>query len=693
MGDSAALDRLVAWEGSDQAGFSSYADYARRLIRSAVAVEILLRQARTLELDDEATALEATLRRVEEGSFSIAVLGEFKRGKSTLVNGLLGSSALPMDAMPATASITRIAYGREPHAVLLMRDGSRHRILIDDLVHYITKVDAEAEERAASVREAVVLYPTLFCQNNVEIIDTPGLSDEAAMTRLALEVIPRADAAVFVISALAPFSETECSFLKDLLQKVDIGRIFFVVTHIDRLNRPEDVHRVVEVVRRRISDALGALQLGRGDGQPIRLFAVSGYQALAAKENHDSSLFAQSRFGEFERALAQYLARDRGAASLVQVAQLLNDSGGRQLQELQRRSAACAKREADEKTRKETRFCELDAVVSAVEGHLSELEARVEQQVHGISEMVEVAQEELSAVAERQINDLSSRWQLDNREARDAETKLVLNKAVEPLVDELATCLVGAASHWAQQEDAALSSLNDRLDKALADRDAADEGTAELLEDAGPSAEANTALSLVSPDLQELTNLADEFMAAFKPTAGILGEAQGAAGRALSNEKVQESWRTIRGWIENDGRARADAQLEQTRNQIRDRVRLAYLSRTQQHIGELLRTIGFETKAHKAVRDLGTRLAATLARESEYLTKLARWRQVELEIERVWQHARNDNERTRLAEMEVETTRIRAEAAQLSDQLARALLPVTHHQLRQQVAGGLAEGE
>ena len=41
----------------------------------------------------------------------VAVLGQFKAGKSSFLNGLIGAAVVPVDVLPSTAVVTRIGYG------------------------------------------------------------------------------------------------------------------------------------------------------------------------------------------------------------------------------------------------------------------------------------------------------------------------------------------------------------------------------------------------------------------------------------------------------------------------------------------------------------------------------------------------------------------------------------------------------
>ena len=85
------------------------------------------------------------------------------------------------------------------------KNGKSERVDINKLEDYVTKLTAESEERAETVKEATVYYDTEFCKNNVDIIDTPGLNDDDQMTNVTLSILPKIDAAVFVISANSPF--------------------------------------------------------------------------------------------------------------------------------------------------------------------------------------------------------------------------------------------------------------------------------------------------------------------------------------------------------------------------------------------------------------------------------------------------------------------------------------------------------
>ncbi len=258
----------------------------------------------------------------------MVVVGEFNRGKTTFINALLGAEILPQYLLPTTATINRIIYGNTPQVRICFNDGYEKKISIEKFIHFVTKLTPEDEIVAKSVKECTVYYPVHYCQDNVEIIDTPGLNDDVNMTATTLSVLPQVDAAIFVIMALAPFSEYERDFLENKLLTSDLGRVIFVITGIDRFNRPTEAQKVITGIETRIKNNVikrAKEQFGEGSpeyetymkkiGSP-KIFALSGYQYLEGKLTNDSQLIAASKFEEFAAALEHFLTEDRGAILL-----------------------------------------------------------------------------------------------------------------------------------------------------------------------------------------------------------------------------------------------------------------------------------------------------------------------------------------------------------------------------------------
>ncbi|MCP4804762.1 MAG: hypothetical protein GY913_30240 [Proteobacteria bacterium] len=293
---------------------TTFRGYRQVLFGLASDLQRVEDRAPTPELQQRARELR---QRVEERRFTVAVLGEFKRGKSTFINALLGAEVLPSDIAPTTATINRVVYGLTPRATLLFKDGREEDIPVDQLDQSITKLTEAAAEKAASVKEAVVSWPIRFCRNDVDLLDTPGLGDEEAMSRVTREILPDVDAALFVVMANSPFSETEAAFLDELLEH-DPGRILFVVTAMDRIRKAKDRPRVLADITARIAQKL----------PNPKVFGLSGIDALDARLEGDDEALAASGLLEFEAFLEEFLTTSDGvglARRLTQTAQLCDD--------------------------------------------------------------------------------------------------------------------------------------------------------------------------------------------------------------------------------------------------------------------------------------------------------------------------------------------------------------------------------
>lgn len=252
--------------------------------------------------------------------YRVAVIGEFKRGKSSLVNAIIGAEVLPTDILPMTAAITRVTFGSDRKILIRYKDGHSEEQTVEQLAEYATKYDEEKARRAATISEIEVTYPSVFCQNHIDIIDTPGLNDNETMTEVTLSVLGDVDAAIIVISASQPLSMTEQQLIVDLIGKRQIRHLIFAITHIDVVsNRPKEQDKLLQFIRDRISSEVLTAARERYAGMPYfadkaekilskpDLFGVSSLLAIEGFVQDDWDLLEQSRFPHFKSELLALL--------------------------------------------------------------------------------------------------------------------------------------------------------------------------------------------------------------------------------------------------------------------------------------------------------------------------------------------------------------------------------------------------
>ncbi|MBP1561029.1 MAG: dynamin family protein [Oscillospiraceae bacterium] len=318
--------------------YGSYSAYKQTVSELTESLSQLKEYSEELELTHTAKSINETIEKIAKEHFEVAIVGEFKRGKSTLINALLGQEVLPADVLPATATLNRVTYSETPYVMVEYKTGETERVDINQLENYVTKLSYESEKTAETVKQATVYYDTAFCKNNVDIIDTPGLNDDEQMTNVTLSILPEIDAAVFVISANSPFSQFEKEFLEKRMLTSDMGRIIFAVNCFGTFSK-EDEDRIVETVEKRIgSYVMEKAKMVMGEdsrefavykrkiGKP-KVIGVYAKKALMAKESGDATMLEESNFPTFEKALESMLTQERGAITLQILANKIISSG------------------------------------------------------------------------------------------------------------------------------------------------------------------------------------------------------------------------------------------------------------------------------------------------------------------------------------------------------------------------------
>lgn len=187
-----------------------------------------------------------TKRRTEP--FSLVVLGDFKRGKSTVINAILGKSIAPVNVAPETFTINSISYGEVPKAEAVLKNGQRITLGADDLVReQLEKLMKAFPDKL----EYIEIKDNIELLKEIRIVDTPGLSDLDDLDRQVQEYLVNADAVIYVASALSPFSETEQMFLASHIRPQSFSKLYVLVNMIDAMNTKEDIQKILDRINER----------------------------------------------------------------------------------------------------------------------------------------------------------------------------------------------------------------------------------------------------------------------------------------------------------------------------------------------------------------------------------------------------------------------------------------------------------
>ena len=271
--------------------------------------------------------------------FKLLVLGEFKRGKSTFINAMLGREVLPAFPTPCTAIINELKWGEQPSAILHFKaplpselpgsldvEARRHierhlpdaippmEVRAEDLERFVVIRDSNGEE--TPYERAVISWPLGLLSDSVEIIDSPGLNEHGSRTQITMDYLGQVDAVLFMFSVHAFASQSELAVIDNDLIGSGHSDLFFICNRFDELRKEAHRTSVVNEAYQKLADRTS---LGR-EG----IFFVSALDAVIGREEGDSSLIDRSGIPGLENTLATFLTRERGRIKLMQPARQLN---------------------------------------------------------------------------------------------------------------------------------------------------------------------------------------------------------------------------------------------------------------------------------------------------------------------------------------------------------------------------------
>lgn len=185
--------------------------------------------------------------------FTLVICGEFKRGKSSLINALLGEDVTPVNVTAETVTLNRISYG--PHSNEAVLSGGKHLRLSDEEMQR-DHLENLMRQSGFSFRQIELQRPNEFLKKAV-VVDTPGLGDSMQdFTEMVEEALAQADAVVYVFSVNYPLSQTEQLFLKTMIVPQKYTDLLLVGNYLDTLNSEEDYGRIKKLLASRIQNLL-----------------------------------------------------------------------------------------------------------------------------------------------------------------------------------------------------------------------------------------------------------------------------------------------------------------------------------------------------------------------------------------------------------------------------------------------------
>jgi hypothetical protein len=262
--------------------------------------------------DEEVSRLVADAAdRLESGKLYVAAVGEFKRGKSTLLGALLEEPDLfPENPDIATNLVSTVTYGDNERVCVYVGEPGSERVeslTRAEIRDFVTEQGNRRNKRRARLLE--IETPNSKLAEGIVLVDTPGVGGvNTEHTEVTYRFVTSANVVLFVLDALTPLSARELDFLELVAEHCEA--LIFVVTKKDKV---ADYQRIVDNTRHKLSEVLGE----RGRDAPI--VPVSSTAKLKYLRSGDSRDLEVSNFPALETELWTLLGEHGGAILLLSV--------------------------------------------------------------------------------------------------------------------------------------------------------------------------------------------------------------------------------------------------------------------------------------------------------------------------------------------------------------------------------------
>jgi GTPase Era involved in 16S rRNA processing len=248
--------------------------------------------------------IDEEMQKLNLNRFYCAVVGQFKRGKSTFINALLGEELLPVGVTPVTSVVTIVRFGNVRNTEVVFSDGRCLKLKAAQIKDYVS--EQCNPNNVKQVRYVDITSASQFLQDGVVLIDTPGIgSISLHNTQTTQDFIPRIDAAIVMLSADLPITGAEYEFLNDIGKHVD--KVMFVLNKMDVL-APEELSEA-------LTYACRVLTPKRSNGE-LPIIPLSARDALRGQLSEDAGLVAKSNFQAFPQTFNRFIRQDKATVLL-----------------------------------------------------------------------------------------------------------------------------------------------------------------------------------------------------------------------------------------------------------------------------------------------------------------------------------------------------------------------------------------
>lgn len=376
---------------------------------------------------------------MENPSFDVVVCGEVKKGKSSLLNAIVGENILPVNVEIATSQVFRIMNSSSENYNLVFTDGTKKSISREELSKYGSQVDAELQGEPIFQNRTLayieVNMPIQFLPQGVNLVDTPGLG---AMYKshewITQNYVQKASAVVFVMDPERPLVEKEKEFI---LKVLDITpHILFVMTKIDMYSK-----EVIENIIARDEELL-ALVYAEKNLEAPKIYPVSSAlltQVSTGKiEKLKESNLRNSCFPQLKEQLLYTIYKTVGLQQTGMALREVADHTVKSKTVIEDILKVTIANNAEEQQRIESQKAERQSQLNAQWGSQSDLRKSAQKEIYDICNSVSSRVQQIVSTSGSIYKEYLS--QIESLSSMD-EAKELANRLPQDVVDEV-------SSHW-----------------------------------------------------------------------------------------------------------------------------------------------------------------------------------------------------------------------------------------------------
>lgn len=372
-----------------------------------------------------------------DSSYLVLTVGEFKRGKSSLLNALIEQELFPVDQDVATSTVCTLRWGETPQAQVYFLPGEDEvsrppkTIGLDEIPRYASEQGRMQDD--LPVAQIDIMAPIAQLKSGLVLVDTPGVgSINPEHTAATSSFLPEADALLFVASAVETLSTVELSFLARAYEVCPI-----VLTAVTMIDLADDPDKVIAEARDKIAGVTGL------PAAEVDLVGVSARRKREGLRNQDPARIQESGFPALAQRLWTGLVASCAVAQLSRAVDVLEAVTADGEAPLQNEKAGLADHQALHDLDEELKAAQAraqDARVNAPR-RARMLADDLEERSQPVRRQLGAAFDEISAHFKRALEDpavLAKPDEAVNQLVRDmVEARTVANRDLTKVVDEV----------------------------------------------------------------------------------------------------------------------------------------------------------------------------------------------------------------------------------------------------------------